>query len=84
MGKRKELPLLEDVTITDIGSEGNAVARVGNMVVFVPMLIPGDVADIKIIRKRKKYMEGVPVKFHQYSSLRQDPSLRTFRYMWRM
>lgn len=78
MGKRKELPLLGDVTITDIGSEGNAVARVGNMVVFVPMLIPGDVADIKIIRKRKKYMEGVPVKFHQYSSLRQDPACEHF------
>jgi len=41
------------VIITDIGSEGNAIARVDNLVVFVPMLIPGDVADIRIIRKGK-------------------------------
>jgi 23S rRNA (uracil1939-C5)-methyltransferase len=78
VGRKKELPLLEKVTITDIGSEGNAIARVGNMVVFVPMLIPGDVADIKVIRKRKKYMEGIPVKFHEYSSLRQPPLCEHF------
>ena len=55
MGRRKELPLLEKVRITDIGAEGNAVARVDNLVVFVPMLIPGDVVDIRVTRKRKKY-----------------------------
>jgi 23S rRNA (uracil1939-C5)-methyltransferase len=78
VGRKKELPTLERVTITDIGSEGNAIARVGNMVVFVPMLIPGDIADIKVIRKRKKYMEGIPVKFHEYSSLRRTPQCEHF------
>lgn len=67
MGRRKELPILEKVRITDIGSEGNAVARVDNMVVFVPMLVPGDVVDIRITRKRKKYMEGSVIRFHEYS-----------------
>ncbi len=67
MGRRKDLPLLEKVRITDIGAEGNAVARVDNMVVFVPMLIPGDVVDIQVKRKRKKYMEGTVVRFHEYS-----------------
>ena len=67
MGRRKELPLLEKVRITDIGAEGNAIARVDNMVVFVPMLIPGDVVDIQVKRKRKKFMEGTAVRFHEYS-----------------
>ena len=62
MGRKKELPLLEKVRITDIGAEGNALARVDNLVVFVPMLIPGDVVDIKVIRKRKKYLEGSGIK----------------------
>ena len=57
MGRKKELPLLEKVRITDIGAEGNAIARVDNLVVFVPMLIPGDVVDIKVRKKRKKYMK---------------------------
>ena len=73
MGRRKELPLLEKVTITDIGAEGNALARVDNLVVFVPMLIPGDVVDIKVIKKRKKYLEGRVIKFHQYSPDRIEP-----------
>ena len=73
MGRRKELPLLENVTITDIGAEGNALARVDNLVVFVPMLIPGDVVDIKVIKKRKKYLEGRVIKFHKYSPDRIEP-----------
>ena len=63
MGRSKELPLLERVRIIDIGAEGNAIARVDNLVVFVPMLIPGDLVDIRVIKKRKKYLEGRVVKF---------------------
>jgi 23S rRNA (uracil1939-C5)-methyltransferase len=73
VGKRKDQLLLERVIITDIGAEGNAIARVDNLVVFVPMLIPGDIADIRIIRKRKKYIEGKPVRFHEYSKDRITP-----------
>ena len=65
--------LLEKVTITDIGAEGNALARVNNLVVFVPMLIPGDVVDIKVIKKRKKYLEGRVTNFHEYSPDRIKP-----------
>ena len=35
------MPLLEKVKITDIGAEGNALARVDNLVVFVPMANSG-------------------------------------------
>jgi 23S rRNA (uracil1939-C5)-methyltransferase len=73
VGRRRELPLLEKIRITDIAAEGNALARVENMVVFVPMLIPGDVVDIQIIRKRKRYMEGRVVRFHEYSTDRIEP-----------
>jgi 23S rRNA (uracil1939-C5)-methyltransferase len=71
--RRKELPLLEKVRITDIGAEGNAIARIDNQVVFVPMLIPGDIVDIQIRKKRKKYMEGSVVRFHEYSPDRIKP-----------
>jgi 23S rRNA (uracil1939-C5)-methyltransferase len=72
VGRKKELPLLENVRITDIGAEGNALARVDNLVVFVPMLIPGDIVDLKVIRKRKKYLEGKVVRFREYSPDRID------------
>jgi len=56
--KRKPYPLLEGVTITGVASEGNALARVDDMVVFVPYGAPGDVVDIQITKKRKSYAEG--------------------------
>ncbi len=78
MGRKRDLPFLEKVKITDIAAEGNALARVENMVVFVPMLIPGDVVDIQVIRKRKKFMEGRVVKFHEYSHDRIKPRCSHF------
>jgi 23S rRNA (uracil1939-C5)-methyltransferase len=73
VGRNREIPLLEKIRISDIGAEGNAVARINNLVVFVPMLMPGDVVDILIKKKRKKYLEGIAVKFHEYSSDRVKP-----------
>jgi 23S rRNA (uracil1939-C5)-methyltransferase len=78
MGRKKDLPLLENVMITDIGAEGNALARVNNLVVFVPMLIPGDVVDLRVVRKRKKYLEGKVVRFHKYSDDRIEPRCSHF------
>ena len=73
MGRKKKLPLLENIEITDIAAEGKALARVGDMVVFVPGLVPGDVADVQINRKRKNYMEGFVVKLQKPSAIRVDP-----------
>lgn len=71
--KRKELPLLESVTITDIAAEGKALVRVNDLVVFVPFVVPGDVVDLKIQRKKHHYAEAVAVKFHKYSEKRIEP-----------
>jgi len=73
VGRKKEYPIFENVRITDIGAEGNALARVNNMVVFVPMLIPGDIVDIQVVRKRKKYLEGRVLRFREYSPDRVEP-----------
>ena len=76
--KNKPLPIFENVTITGIAAEGRAVARVGDMVVFVPYVVPGDVADIQVTRKKNKYCEGVAVKFHEYSADRTEPFCKYF------
>ena len=78
MGRKKEIKILEKVRITDIGSEGNAVARVDNLVVFIPMLIPGDVVDLRVKKKRKKYLEGSVIRFHEYSKDRIKPVCQHF------
>lgn len=78
MGRKKEPEILERVIITDIGAEGNAIARVNNKVVFVPMLIPGDIVDIKVRKSRKKYLEGSAIRIHEYSPDRVKPECRHF------
>jgi 23S rRNA (uracil1939-C5)-methyltransferase len=75
---RRPLPFFENVTILDAGAEGKAVARVNDLVVFVPFCVPGDVVDIQVISKRKSYCEGKAVKFHHYSELRVDPFCEHF------
>ena len=32
--KKKPLPILENITITDVAAEGKAIAKVDNLVVF--------------------------------------------------
>ncbi|MDA3930952.1 MAG: 23S rRNA (uracil(1939)-C(5))-methyltransferase RlmD [Prolixibacteraceae bacterium] len=74
MGRRNRnnKPLYENVTIIDIAAEGKAIAKIDDVVLFVPQGIPGDVVDVQVTKKRKKFREGRIVKFHEYSSERVD------------
>ncbi len=76
--KNKPLPLLENITITDVAAEGKSLVRVDDMVVFVPFVVPGDVVDLQIKRKKKKHAEAVAVKFHSYSPDRVEPFCKHF------
>lgn len=76
--KRKELPTLPEVKIIDVGAEGNAVARVDDMVVFVPFAAPGDIADIKITKKKRSYAEGKIERMVSPSDIRVEPRCEHF------
>lgn len=79
MSRKKEtLPLLEKIEITDAGAEGNAIARWNDRVVFVPFAAPGDVVDVQVIKKRKRYFEGIIKAFHVSSALRVTPKCEHF------
>jgi len=75
---KKPLPLLEKVEIKDIAAEGKAIARVDNLVVFVPWTVPGDIVDIQLTRKKNSYAEGKAVVFHRYSAIRSEPFCEHF------
>ena len=49
--KKKPLPLLEKITITDVAAEGKAIAKVDGLAVFVPYVVPGDIVDLQVRRK---------------------------------
>ena len=54
--------IVEGVVIHDTSSEGLAVARVDEMVVFVEGAIPGDVCTIQIYKVKKKFGEAKMIK----------------------
>lgn len=56
--KRKELPVVENVEITGVAAEGKSIARVDDMVVFIPYGAPGDVVNIKLDKKKRSYAEA--------------------------
>ncbi|MBR8706682.1 23S rRNA (uracil-C(5))-methyltransferase RlmCD [Bacteroides pyogenes] len=64
---------MEKVTILDVAAEGKAIAKMNDLVIFVPYVVPGDVVDLQIKRKKNKYAEAEAVKFHEYSPKRAVP-----------
>ena len=68
--KKKPLPLLEKVLITDVAAEGKALVKVDGLAIFVPYVVPGDVVDLQLRRKKHSYAEAEAVKIHEYSQHR--------------
>ncbi len=76
MSKRKKkanYPLIEGLEITTLAAEGKAMGRYNDIVVFVPLTVPGDVVDVQIRNKRRRFMEGVVVNYVKRSELRAEP-----------
>ena len=76
--KRKPLPILTDILITDVATEGKAIAKVDNLVIFVPYVVPGDVVDLQIKRKKHSYAEAEAIAIKKYSELRAKPFCKHF------
>lgn len=76
--KRREQHIIENVTITGVAAEGKALVRINDLVVFVPFAVPGDVVDLKILKKKHSYAEAVVVKFRELSQVRAIPFCEHF------
>lgn len=76
--KRKELPVLPGIEITGVAAEGKSIARFNDMVIFIPFGAPGDIADIKIDRKKHSYAEGHIERLITPSPIRTQPRCEHF------
>lgn len=63
----------ENIEIVDAASDGTAVAKVNDMVVFIPYGAPGDIVDIQIVKKKKSFKVGKIVDIKIPSSCRVEP-----------
>ncbi|MCQ2153197.1 MAG: 23S rRNA (uracil(1939)-C(5))-methyltransferase RlmD [Bacteroidales bacterium] len=76
---RKKLDLvLENVRIESVAAEGKAVARVDGEVVFVEFAVPGDLVDIRVLKKKKNHMEGRIERIVEPSPDRLEPFCKHF------
>jgi len=71
-------PFYPNVTISDIGAEGKSLAKVDNLIVFTTLAIPGDIVDLQVFKKRRRYEEAKVVNFHSFSTLRAEPFCEHF------
>src|SRR5690554_5806199 len=77
--KKKDKIVFEHVEVLDAGAKGVCVAKAPDgKVIFVPNVVPGDVADIQTVKKRKAYYEGRATHIHSYSPHRTEPVCEHF------
>lgn len=69
---KKPHPIFTNITITDIAAEGKAIAKINDIVVFVSFVVPGDVVDLQVTRKKSHFMEARPIHFHNYAEQRTE------------
>ena len=70
--KRRQPVLIENIEIIDTASKGKSIAKHDGRAIFVQGGVPGDICDITVFKKRKKFWEARIEKIHTYSDKRTD------------
>lgn len=80
MSRKKDLPLVEGLEITKVAAEGKSLARWNDLVVFIPFGAPGDIANVKIDRKKHSFAEGHIIELVKPSDIRTEPFCEHFGF----
>ncbi|MBI1308038.1 MAG: 23S rRNA (uracil(1939)-C(5))-methyltransferase RlmD [Bacteroidetes bacterium] len=74
MGRNRRFgEIHENVLIKSAGAEGVCIAYIDGQVVFVQQAAPGDLVDLKITGKKKKFLYAEITKIHEASPQRTTP-----------
>jgi len=76
--KKNKNVVLENVEVTDYAAEGKALAKLDGKVVFISGAVPGDVADIMLVKNKKDWAEGRVTNIKKYSPTRVEPFCKHF------
>ena len=78
MSKKKNLPIIEHIEITDVAAEGKALVRIDGLVCFVPNCVPGDIVDLQVTKKKHSFMEARVLRIVQPSAIRCEARCKHF------
>lgn len=76
--KNTEPVRISGLSIIDIAEEGKGVGKADELVIFVDKAVPGDVVDVRLVKKKKNFAEAVIEHLHTPSALRQDAFCQHF------
>ena len=76
--KRRDPILIENIEIIDTASKGKSVAKHDGRAIFVQGGVPGDICDIVVFKRRKKFWEARIENIHTYSERRTEPKCEHF------
>ncbi|MBK7311377.1 MAG: 23S rRNA (uracil(1939)-C(5))-methyltransferase RlmD [Sphingobacteriaceae bacterium] len=78
MSKIKKNFELQGLEIVDTSTEGKAIAKHENLVVFIEGAVPGDVVNVMVHRKKNSYAEAKVTKIVKPSKDRTEPKCEHF------
>ncbi len=79
MRKRRRQVVLENIPITGLADKGRGVGRNEEGVVFfVEDAVPGDVVDVRVVKQKEGFAEGVIHEMKKYSEHRVPPFCEHF------
>ena len=78
MRKKNKKIILENLQITGYAAEGKALAKLDGKAIFISGAVPGDVADVMLVKNKKDWAEGRVLKIKEASKERVTPFCKHF------
>ena len=70
---------IEHVEVLGLADKGLSIGKdPRGVVVFLEGVVPGDIVDVKVLRKKKGFYQGIPERFIKHSTSRQTPPCHHF------
>ena len=76
--KQKQEIIIKDLHIIEAGSEGVCIGKYEDRVVFVPYVVPQDVVDVQVFKKKKSYYHAKAIEIKEHSPNRVSPKCEHF------
>jgi 23S rRNA (uracil1939-C5)-methyltransferase len=69
---------LQNIQVIDIAEEGKGVGKSDDLVIFIDKAVPGDIVDVELLRRKKKFYEGKIQNLVKPSEHRTEPFCEHF------
>lgn len=69
---------LQNIQVIDIAEEGKGVGKSEDLVIFIDKVVPGDIVDVELLKRKKRFYEGKVQNLVKPSAHRTEPFCEHF------